>query len=221
MDDFYGRWLAPEGPYPSEPQATCHECAMVRQPEASAYRESLKCCTYFPFIPNFSIGAQLSASTAQTQILEQAFAQGVITPLGLFPSQEYLHLKEELGPKAFGRNADLLCPFFNGQCAIWEYRPGVCRSFYCLSRNGEYWKQTEARLNLFEWTMAHEVLWKMGFTADETRQMSDGRYSSPASTWFEYKNRVFELFERCFVIAQTIKKEEILHLMGSNSGAEG
>lgn len=182
---------------------------------AKGYRADLKCCTYFPYLPNFSIGAILETGTQeQKRVLASTLQKGHATPLGLFAPPEYQALQTELGPLAFGRDPRLICPFLLTDCAIWEYRPGVCASHFCQSEATSLWKDIETKINLFEWTLAHESLWRLGFTTDETRLMENRREAGcPESTWYEYKNAQEELYRKAYVQASMVSPREIAHLM--------
>jgi len=208
---FYARWLGPASSR-EEPLATCANCSMV----AMGYRAELKCCTHFPFLPNFSIGAILTIGAhGQKQALAAAFSKGHSTPLGLFAPPEFESLKTQLGAAGFGREPRLACPFLAGDCTIWEYRPGVCASYFCQSAAADLWKGMETKVNLFEWTLAHEALWRLGFTADETRRMEEARQASqPEGAWFEFIHAKDELYRKAYAKALEVSPQEIAHLMG-------
>lgn len=153
---------------PEETLATCDQCAMVNPSgvtrDPGPFLNHLKCCTYFPYLPNFSLGA-LSLDD-----LQKAAARGLYLPVGLYPSIAEQNKISALGADGFGKRSELLCPFFDGnrnQCSIWTYRPGVCTSYFCKSNQGKkglnFWKQIEDYLNQFEWTLACRVLEKMNF----------------------------------------------------------
>ncbi len=179
---------------------------------SKGFSVDLKCCTYFPFVPNFSIGALIENGEAQQlEFLAIARRQGRTSPLGLFPSREFEQMKHALGVEAFGRKRELLCPFFNSEsksCSIWTYRPAVCASYFCQSSRANSWKNIEAYGNLFEWTLAHEVLWRAGFTTDETDQMKQ------RASWFEYADQEDTLYRKSYHLACEVSSGEILELMG-------
>lgn len=150
----------------SETLATCENCAMVKPAgltrDKGPFLNHLKCCTYFPYLPNFSLGA-LSA-----QDLEKTIPRGILLPVGLYPSIAEQNKTMSLGMEGFGKKSELLCPFFDSlknQCSIWANRPGVCTSYFCKSDLGQkgldFWKDVESYLNHFEWKMACYVLEKM------------------------------------------------------------
>lgn len=179
------------------------------------FAPDLKCCTHFPYVPNFTLGALLQEKRASPQ-LNRALNEGHATPLGLFSSPNYERQKDRLGVEGFGRALELACPFLErGQCAIWEKRPGVCTSYFCQSQTPDFWKENERRVSLFEWTMAHEILWRMGFTADETRHMEELRADGCIEkTWYEHRNDPLTLYRRTYELARAVTPGEIRHLMG-------
>lgn len=149
--------------------ATCDQCAMsnpkvytkhtTRDP--GPFLPNLKCCTYFPFIPNFTLGSLPSESYALAK------AKGLLLPLGLYPTPEHQALVDFYGAQGFGKKADLLCPFVkSNSCSIWNYRPGVCTSYFCMSdqeeKGLEFWSDVEDYLNHFEWVLASETHRRLG-----------------------------------------------------------
>lgn len=165
----YDPWLKALLPeVPSETLATCDQCAMVNPSgitrDPGPFLNHLKCCTYFPYLPNFSLGA------LTPEELNKAESRGIYLPVGLYPSMAEQDKISSFGAVGFGKRSELLCPFFDGvknQCSIWAYRPGVCTSYFCKSTRGQqgldFWKQVEDYLNQFEWTLACRVLETMNF----------------------------------------------------------
>src|SRR5262249_15505916 len=159
----------PLDPGVTETVIECSNCLMCDPQKAAPkkpYSPKLKCCTYFPFLPNFSIGELLASGDAAVRLRwRQAADRGRVTPAGLLESSESKLRSEILGEEAFGRSTELLCPFFNSaseNCTIWNNRPGVCVSFHCRSSYGEagleFWSRMNRYLNFFEWSLAKAVL---------------------------------------------------------------
>ena len=148
------------------------------------FEASLKCCTFEPFLPNFTIGRLLSDGYDQAR-LSEAIGKGRLTPLGLLPAS-----REN---RDFGRSHSARCTFLDdrAQCTIWMHRPSVCRSYFCVSNVGAEgqakWKAAEHQGNELEWTIAHEVAWDLGFTQDEINQ----------GEWAEWLGRELEFFKKC------------------------
>ena len=164
----YDHWLSQRlTALRSESLATCDNCAMVKPSgltrDKGPFLNHLKCCTYFPYLPNFSLGALTAKDLAKTE------PRGILLPVGLFPSADEQNKIESFGLEGFGKKSELLCPFFDSsknQCSIWTYRPGVCTSYFCKSDQGQkgldYWKVVEKYLNHFEWKLACAAIEKMG-----------------------------------------------------------
>lgn len=163
----------------------------------------LKCCTYLPFLPNFVIG-QLLREGRHEERLAMAAKTGRLTPLGLLPQDDVSSTAE------FGRDPGARCPFLGesaesgataqGVCTIWRHRPSVCRSYFCVSDEGAdgqaKWARAERDGNEAEWTLAHEILWELGFTDDEIG----------SRTWLEWRGRENEFFLRCAELAPRIRR---------------
>ena len=132
---FYQRWwkeldLAPIG----ETKATCRACTMVKPPQNETLRDpgpfdsKLKCCTYFPFVPNFSLG-KINHEQSALAAVRRASARGFVSPLGLFPHEE-----QKRARPGFGTDLSQRCPFLNeskNSCSIWTSRWGPRASSEC------------------------------------------------------------------------------------------
>lgn len=211
-----------------EASATCDNCAMVKPQgvtrDKGPFLNHLKCCTYFPYLPNFSLGA------LPEQKINQALPRGILLPVGLFPSAGQQNLIEELGIEGFGRKAELLCPFFEkteNQCSIWDFRPGVCTSYFCKSDQGkkglEFWRDVEKYLNHFEWKLASHVIYQMGLTENEMafcqsaidiNTEEDERSYFLEAAWGKWFDRQIEFFKQSRDIALEVSQEKIEELLG-------
>jgi Fe-S-cluster containining protein len=226
----YSPWLASrlKGQLP-ELSATCANCAMVKPTgltrDKGPFKNNLKCCTYFPFIPNFSLGEINQAKIAQ------ALDRGVLLPVGLFPSVKHQAFVDQMGSKAFGRKQELLCPFFDSpknQCSIWETRPAVCTTYFCKSDYGQsgldFWADVEKYLNHFEWQLACEVIFQMGMTTNEIAYCQgvvseeteeDERESFLQAAWGKWFHRKQEFFVEARKVALTFDSQKIETFLGA------
>lgn len=131
------------------------------------FRADLKCCTYIPFLPNFTLG-RLDDGAWERVSASVEKGQAELTPLGLIPL---------VAAENFGQDEAAKCPFLSADptahCTIWRDRPTVCRSYFCLSSNQAFWQEQEERGNDLEWLTAHELLWSLGFTDDEVRTFAE------------------------------------------------
>lgn len=187
------------------------------------FLSSLKCCTYFPFIPNFTLGS------LTTNGFNLARTSGLLLPLGLYPTPERQALIESFGVQGFGRKAELLCPFFNTTsnfCSIWNYRPGVCTTYFCISdreQNGlEFWSDVEAYLNHFEWILASEVFRRLDLGENEMAfcqaltsskiEPSEQIYLLEAA-WGKWFLKEAEFFQLASTVAQNISDKDLNTLL--------
>lgn len=240
--ESYSPWLASRLPgLVTETIATCDRCAMAPENggprgltrDPGPFSSSLKCCTYFPFVPNFGLGGMLRnhGAVARTR-LASAGASGLLMPLGLFASPEREALAASVGPEGFGRVPELLCPFFDSAslgCSVWRNRPGVCTTYFCSSDRGaiglEFWSDVESYLNHFEWTLANEVLYRLGFTDDDlemsnhamlTEEPGPERDFLVSRAWAEWSDldRREELLLACADRALEVTPAELSSLLG-------
>lgn len=229
IPNFYKKWLKPLEYEDRWESRNCEACEQASNeiPHTERFSLETKCCTYFPFLPNFTLGKLIQESKRDASLklrLHHAFSQGRVTPLGLFPSLEYEARREELGESGFGRRSELRCPFFHrfqGLCSIWNERPGVCASYFCRStyenRGQDLRKSLEEYLNLFEWTLAHETLWQLGFTQDDLRRMEKVRKEAvwrPERAWDDQFGQEEEFFVRAFQAALDVQPQVVEELMG-------
>ena len=210
-----------------ETAATCDNCAMVKPSgltrDKGPFLNHLKCCTYFPYLPNFSLGALSEADLAKT------YERGILLPVGLYPSIEEQNKKEILGHEAFGKKEELLCPFFDrikNQCSIWASRPGVCTSYFCKSDQGQkgldFWKSVESYLNHFEWKLACAVLEKMNLDENVLSYCQaalspdtdeDERDFFIQAAWGEWNSKKLEFYQEARRLALEISSSEIENLL--------
>ena len=170
LPDVYKNSLALELKFsaPGEPRSTCDDCAMCEGPKNHSpinYKPSIKCCSYFPKIPNYLVGAALadeSAPLGKTRINERIRIGHGVSPWGIVPDRRYeLFAKNHDG--AFGRSDALLCPYYEretGHCGVWRHRNSVCSTYFCKHEAGkvaqDFWMafkkylvEVERKLGLF------------------------------------------------------------------------
>ena len=123
-----------------------------------AFDPHVKCCTYQPDVPNFSVGAVLADTdpigAGARSVLRQRIAERVgVTPFGIHVAPVYRTLFENGGP-AFGRSRLMRCPYYvdrdGGLCGIWRHRDSVCSTWFCKYDRGAVGK-------IF-WTVLRSVL---------------------------------------------------------------
>lgn len=163
----------------TETKATCQNCLRSRdQRFPYTYKPHLKCCTFYPFLPNFAVGGVFAkklkgAETLRTKIKNKEFT----LPLGAFPTLKYQHQFFHKKKTDFGNREDLLCPYYNSEdhnCNIWEFRGVVCTTYYCRSDRGNaglnFWSDVSDYLSYVEMALAEECLVQLDFSP---RDISD------------------------------------------------
>lgn len=169
---------------PVEPKATCHACAMApgRTRTKDTYREDLKCCTFHPWIPNFSVGgilrdpsgkAKAGADVLRGKIARREYA----LPIGIVAPVRYQVAFNARERGEFGHREDWLCPYYDRAtelCVLWRQRGSVCTSYHCKSIHGargkDFWRRMENYLSYVEMALMEEALVHLDFSP---RQVSD------------------------------------------------
>jgi len=107
---------------PRETSATCAECAMLSSAEnqhgdfIGTYSAVSKCCTYYPEIPNFLVGAILAETDpayedGKNRIRSSIEKRVALTPHGLGRPRKYALLAKRT-TDFFGKSRLLICPFY-------------------------------------------------------------------------------------------------------------
>ncbi len=150
----------------------CANCLMAKK---GIYKGDLKCCTYFPFLPNYSLGACIDYSSRFKEILKNKIkGREFVLPLGLMPSWSYRVAYRFKSSLDFGNREDLLCPFYvksSGQCEIWPYRNSACSSFHCNFSGDErdaesYWNRYNETIHYLEMALSQYCMMAFGYTKD-------------------------------------------------------
>lgn len=166
-----------------ETKATCDDCAMQkgRTKTRITYRADLKCCTFYPFMPNYLIGALLSDS--RTSVHGRAAIDEILKlgrgclPIGFVAPVTYQLDFETRKDKLFGNHQPWLCPYYDKKmqnCGIWRNRGSVCTSFICKSSYGKkgmsFWRSLGDHLSYLEMALAEEVLAELAFSPREVSE---------------------------------------------------
>lgn len=149
-----------------EEKATCDSC--IQSPKK--YKSDLKCCTFWPFVPNYIVGAILISKkdrhkSAQEFLRKLILKNGYVLPIGVPAPPWYQKDFVENKSAIFGKISDYLCPYYDkskNHCGVWEFRGSVCTSFYCESSYGkkgqQFWKNMENFMSYLEMGISEEVL---------------------------------------------------------------
>lgn len=218
-----------------ELKATCQQC--IQAPHK--YKEDLKCCTFWPFIPNYIVGAILSESKerygyAQRVIKELIKNKDCCLPIGIVAPSWYQVAFKRNKPKVFGKNKKFLCPYYqkeSNNCSIWQYRGSVCTSFYCESSYGkkgiEFWHSLENYLSYLEMSLAEEVLAYGDYSPREMSNQLDfvnfqgvspqkGVLSKEAykKIWKHNTSKEEEFYIKAYFFIKELPKEQIKDIIG-------
>jgi hypothetical protein len=133
---------------PVEDAADCTHCPMLSSGGSGdglfAFDRRTKCCTHYPELPNFMVGALLSsrspASAAGRKRMLRVIRQGVgVSPWGLKRPRKYELLLLNSQLEFFGRAPALVCPFFDqprGHCTLRPFWGKICGTWFCKHRAG-------------------------------------------------------------------------------------
>lgn len=206
----------------SEPRATCDDCAMCTavNPPASRdkyFRPNVKCCSYYPTLPNFLIGAIITDDDPSLNEVKEQFMERImkflITPLGT--SAPYMiQLYNIFEP--FGQREKLLCPFYlnhsGGLCGIWKYRNSVCSTYFCKHERGQvgwlFWRRLSLMLISAEKLLCRYCVDQFPVTIPENA--TDIR----EKTWGNWAFREAEFFQNCWNIVRELSWDEVVKICG-------
>lgn len=173
LPKFYETWLGTlESPIDSG-AFDCDACFMVKPAgltrDLGPFKPTVKCCTFHPFLPSFTIGALIALEKTPLSVIEEYLAESRLTPLGAFPRRPGKSICET------GKNQNDACLFLSkdgaARCTIRDFRPSTCAGYVCRSTSGlsglKVWQDWELKLKRFEWTLAHETSFELGRTLDD------------------------------------------------------
>jgi hypothetical protein len=143
---------------PPEPFSDCLNCPMIADSRdemddnlSKPFAPDTKCCTFNPRIPNYMAGAILSDTDpameeGRRKIRARIGSGEGIFPNGVYPDRRYHQLYLERSRGGFGRERELLCPYFQEgryNCSVWKYRESICALWFCKHLAGsvgrEFW----------------------------------------------------------------------------------
>jgi hypothetical protein len=162
---------------PEESLSTCSHCAMAcgtaAQPTEPVFSPNVKCCAYFPGLPNYLLGEILDdheSADGRDRIRALIARRIGVTPMGIESSPTYRVLFSA-ATGVFGRSERLLCPYYqrdSGRCAIWRHRDAVCATYFCKPVAGAagkaFWNAVKQYLLAVEKELCNYVLLESGFT---------------------------------------------------------
>ncbi len=222
----------------TETKATCDNCLRSRDGRFEyLYKPELKCCTFFPFLPNYAVGGIIhkklsGANVVKHKILKNEFA----IPIGLYPTLKYQYDFQTKAVTDFGNKKNLLCPYYdtiNSNCSIWEFRGTVCTTFFCRSDYGkkgiQFWDNLNEYLSYVEMALAEECLVMMDFSprdvSDQLTFMNQKEFTLKQETqkslsekdmkmfWNGYKSPE-DFYLMCYSMAMGLTKKQFSEIIG-------
>ncbi len=192
LPSLYAKWMDSvlPGGIPSEPNATCDDCAMQpgetkpRGDDALYFSPETKCCTLVPNLPNYLVGQILadedpdpSAIEGRRTVLARIVSRGAVTPLGLGRTLAFsLHYRHH--SDKFGRSRALRCPHYieeGGRCGVWKFRESTCATWFCKYERGvvgvRFWSALQATLAMVEHELAFWCAKALGLDTEPVRQV--------------------------------------------------
>jgi hypothetical protein len=157
-----------------ETRATCDTCAMcnhgqVAPVEMDYFKPDLKCCTYYPGLSNYLVGAILADTSEELAEGRRRLRAKIASRIGVTPNVVAAPRKYNViyaaarGAGFFGRSKNMLCPYFDeendGRCTVWRYREAVCSTYFCKYTAGkpgwQFWDTMKGYLSHVERSLAH------------------------------------------------------------------
>ena len=221
-----------------EKRATCDTCAMCDQGQTAPvemdyFKPDAKCCTYYPSLANFLVGAILAdtgeeLAEGRRRIREKIATRIGVTPLFLTAPRKYsLLYVAARSSGAFGRSKALLCPYFDaendGRCTVWRYRDAVCSTYFCKFTDGkpgwDFWTTVKGYLSHVESMLSRATAWTVDSSVTqptmEPHQLSveDLEDLPPKETdyaryWGKWVGREEEFYITCYEHARKVKPAE-------------
>ena len=235
---------------PEETKATCSSCAMCNASDPNLvepvdgtsrlFRSETKCCTYYPRLPNYLVGALLSDESeamdeGRRRLREKISSRVGISPQWVRPPAKWSLLYEH-AKGAFGRSTSLRCPYYEpvqGSCTIWAYREAVCSTFFCKYVAGEdgrkFWMSLKQYLALAEIQLGRFALMQLmpeyilsakdAASAHGPVTPQDLDDAAPpereyAALWGAWAGREEELYRRCFEIVRSVNADQLQAILG-------
>lgn len=154
----------------SRPKVVCSPC------QERALRGGVKCCSFWPFMPNFLLGEALENPKSRVAVESLLQRQDVVPlPLGVNVPRDY---QAWFMGRVRGGD-DNHCPYYlrsSGECSIWGSRPAECAVFFCSydgSHTEEFWKDLGEKLNQLEYSLSALVMLELGYLWPEIREQLD------------------------------------------------
>ncbi len=245
LPDFYKRFLPRffENESPEETASSCSDCSMMNSdpsmPEIVSFSPSIKCCTHYPNLPNYMVGALLSdrnpALNEGRLRIRGLINKGVaVMPHGIMMPEKYQLLLKS-STDSFGRASSIICPYFDserGTCTLWPFHGAVCNTWFCKYSSGEdgrlFWISLRNYLLHVEKVLELYTLQKTGFDASQiiiqqkgVRPLSafeiDGKKPDQKTyerIWGKWAGREEEFYKETYSIVKGLNRRQVKNLSG-------
>jgi hypothetical protein len=230
---------------PDEGSATCGLCVMLGENSSGFssghhFSPASKCCTHYPELPNYLVGALLSNSAHASaegvrRIREKIRSKIGITPMGIERPAKYSLLINNSLPEFFGRSAALICPFFEaeaGRCSVAPYWDSVCSTWFCKYVSGEdgvrFWSSLQKYLEGVEYQLKRYLLMGAGLNVPSsgsapgtqkflTLQELDALpplQKDYLALWGEWAGKEEEFYRESYRIISELDREKFAQIAG-------
>jgi hypothetical protein len=244
---IYQNWVSawlPAG-IPRESNATCDDCAMCNPSGGSLtsdvgyYDRALKCCTFFPELPNFLAGRALAgdgpgAAALRALINHEGGTRGNATLRSVEPDAKYAAVYDQQRKAGFGRDPDLLCPYAvdrdapaGPRCGIWQYRNSVCTTFFCKHVRGltgfQFWQTLKGLLGALEWSLSWWAITQVldrpasAYTAGTTRATEANAIRLRPDAWNLWPGSREAFYVACADRVEALSPEDVIQVAGMSA----
>jgi len=176
------------------------------------------------------VGAILSDSDptlaeGKKRIKERIYRKKGVIPNGIYPSKSYNDLFEEKRATDFGRNTDLLCPFFKQgkfNCTVWKYRESICALWFCkhlAGRTGQnMWNTVIKYLQFIQKNLLLNAIRTAGLepvdlysnnVQDKETGIDETDPAFYSQIWKNWEGKEIEYYINCFRYVERIPSEYV------------
>lgn len=225
---------------PEERYADCNNCHhCVSKQDAFV---NTKCCTYYPVIPNYMIGALLSTDNplleeGRKRMRHLVAQKKGVTPYGIIPTLQHDVLYQNSIAKK-NTHVDkqtaesLLCPFYNnGTCSIWSHRTELCSTFFCMSSGGDvgkiFWTTFQKYFTAIEFKLSIHAMQQLHYPVNMIRIKPLNPQNLKLDTldcqlnaelygkiWQSWKGKEIEWYLDCYSVIQKMNATNTMQLLG-------
>ncbi len=250
LPDFFRKEI------PVETKATCASCAMCPSSASGAiesvdgvsrlFRPDTKCCTYYPKLPNYLVGALLAderdeLGEGRRRMEEKISSRMGVSPQWVRPSARY-NLLYRNSRQFFGRALSMRCPYYEeqqGGCTIWPYREAVCSTFFCKYVAGadgrKLWMTLKTYLALAEIQLSRyavlQLLPEYILAGKDKPELSETPTVEDlddkplpekeyAALWRKWAGRESEFYRACYDIVRGLSPEQFEKILGLDGTIE-